>query len=98
MALEDLKNQISKPPFPLSLWEAVLNNGYIDFNKLYVIQGGWAADEKTIHESGKFKFVFNQIEAKGTIYDQGGWVSTFDSYANTVLFVYPHCETELQAY
>ncbi len=98
MALEDLKNQISKPPFPLSLWEAVLNNGYVNFNKLYAIQGGQAADEETIHKSGKFKFVFNQIEAKGTIYDQGGWVSTFDSYADTVLFVYPHHETKLQAY
>src|SRR6266436_2239082 len=82
----------------MSLWEPILNNRYVDFNKLYSIQGGWAADEETIHESGRFKFVFNQIEAKGSIYDQGGWISTFDSYSDAVLFVYPHCDTELQAY
>ncbi len=89
-ALENLKSQITKPPFPLSLWEAVLVNQYVDFSKLYAIQGGRAADEEVIHESGKFKFVFNQIEAKGSIFDQGGWVSAFESYANAVAYAYPH--------
>jgi len=67
-ALKDLKSQISKPPFPMSLWEAILVNQYVDFNKLHAIQGGQAVDEEVVHESGKFKFVFNQIESKATIY------------------------------
>ena len=97
-ALEDLKSQISKPSFPMSLWEAVLLNQYVDLNKIYSIQEGHTIDEETVHKSGQFKFVFNQAELKWPIYDQGGWSSAFECYADTVTFAYSHQVTKLQAY
>ncbi len=97
-ALENLKSQISKPLFPMSLWETVLIDQYINLNKLYAIQSGQAKDEETIHKSGQFKFIFNQIQSKVTIYDQGAWGRAFDIYADALTFTYPHQEGELQAY
>ena len=36
-ALQDLKGQITCPEFPPSLWEAVLLNQYVNFNKIHAI-------------------------------------------------------------
>src|SRR6266436_8704142 len=97
-ALEDLKGQILKLLFPMSLWEAILLNQYVNLNKIYSIQEGHTIDEETIHKSGQFKFVFNQAESKWPIYDWGGWSSAFECYADAVTFTYSHRVTELQAY
>ena len=91
-ALENLKSQISKPPFPMSLWETILVDQYIDLNKLYAIQGKEAKDEETVHESRQFKFIFNQIQAKFSINDQGAWGNAFNSYTDALIFAYPHHE------
>ena len=89
-ALENVKSQIDKPQFPTSLWETVLVDQYVDLNKLYAIQGKQAKDEEVVHETRQFKFIFNQIQSKQTIYDHGAWGTAFDSYADALIFAYPH--------
>ena len=66
-ALRDLRSQLTCPEFPLSLWEAIIFNQYINFSKIHAIRIGNTADEEVVHQSGVFKFVVNQIEAKKTL-------------------------------
>ncbi len=89
-ALCRLKNRVGRPDFPLSLWEPILLNQYVDFGKIFAIWSGDIADEQTIHATDHFKFIINQIESKGPVATEPAWTTAFGSYSKAVIFTYPH--------
>ena len=72
-----LKHRIRWPDFPLSLWEPILHNQYIDFGKIFAVWSGDVADQQVIHETDHFKFVVNQVESKGATHFQVGLDNSF---------------------
>jgi len=97
-ALKDLKAQAKLPPFPQSLWEAVLLNQYVDLNKVHAIRRAEVPDEEVVYSGGRFKFLFNGIQGRDLIKTQGAWIAAFEYYSDAVSFVYPHRVTELIRY
>src|SRR5260370_41968092 len=74
----------------------MLLNQYVDFNKIHAVWIGSTANEEVMHQTGNFKFIINQIEAKNPIISQGPWMSAYKLYADAVKFTYLHQVEELE--
>lgn len=100
-ALVSLHSKYTRPPLHRTLWETVLLNDFLDFDRLNF-------ESETLLSTQTSKFSIGDgvsIEIGGgdekrtkKVSDFGSWSILYDKWARAVVFAYPHRSPELDFY
>jgi len=90
------------PLLPNSLWNDVLLDRYVDFDK--ILSGYYAleSDHRETQSFGNLDISLNKGGSSGRSFKEiqiyGEWSIVYAMYTRAVVFMYPHCNRELEDY
>ncbi|EJD39641.1 hypothetical protein AURDEDRAFT_171273 [Auricularia subglabra TFB-10046 SS5] len=89
------------PPFPEDLWEAVLADRTVDFNRILSARyAPHVSDRSTHHIDGADgpTLVFGGPRVTRRVSNRAEWEQCFNDWYAAVVYAYPHRDIELRAY
>jgi hypothetical protein len=95
-----LQQQNLRDPLPLSIWRDIVNDKYVNFEKLFAstVPGFDHNDEPKIL-SGEYAVVKkNDVSRKKLVLTESDWTRVFNAWADGVLLLYKHRKEELSSY
>ena len=101
-AVADVLRSLSHPdPFAHSLWRLIVQDLYVDFEKLLASFGSHPShhDDEPKDFGGGYALVRkDHISARRALITESDWTRCFDAWSRGVLLVYPHRSKELEKY
>ncbi|KAJ7680836.1 hypothetical protein DFH06DRAFT_973665, partial [Mycena polygramma] len=87
-------------PLPRTIWRSIIQDHYMDFEKLYASMGpGYDHQDDPKDFGGGYSLVKrDQISARRTIRFESEWIRVFAAWRTAVCFMYPHRILELSGY
>lgn len=91
---------VDRPDFPQSLLEALLQNQYVDLDKVHSSLYATGPPKTTLGRIGDVELasVDGDIRPASKISNHGEWVISFGKYADACTYVYPCRKNELRKY
>ncbi|KAJ7194452.1 hypothetical protein GGX14DRAFT_537399 [Mycena pura] len=87
-------------PLPRSIWRLIIQDHFVDFEKLYAALGiGYDHQDEPKEFAGGFALIRKEhSSAKRAIKTEAEWTRVFAAWRTGVCFLYPHREVELSGY
>jgi len=95
-----LQQQNLRDPLPLSIWRDIVNDKYVNFEKLFAstVPGFDHNDEPKIL-SGEYAVIKkNDVSRKKPVLTESDWTRVYDAWSDGVLLLYKHRMDELSSY
>lgn len=86
------------PPLPDTLWNDVLKNGYVDFDKIYSSVLSVSSEPKQTLKFGELELEAAVPRVERHIMHHGNWAVAWARYEKAVVYAYPHRLDELREY
>ena len=92
--------QLLADPIPQSIWRSIVQDHYVDFEKLFAsMDKGYDHNDEPRDFGGGYTLVKKeQATAKCSLRSESDWARVFGAWSSAVVLVYRHCSSELQAY
>ncbi|EJD40525.1 hypothetical protein AURDEDRAFT_127568 [Auricularia subglabra TFB-10046 SS5] len=98
-AKQDLLRDGRAPPLPEDLWEHVLANRAVDFDKILSARFEPSIPDGHTRALGDDAFfVTGEVRPKRKVANRSAWLECWDTYAEAVCYAYPHRTAELRTY
>ena len=87
-------------PIPRSIWRSIVQDHYVDFEKLFAsMDKGYDHNDEPRDFGGGYALVKKeQATAKRSLRSESDWARVFGAWSSAVVLVYRHRSSELQAY
>jgi hypothetical protein len=87
-------------PLPRSIWRSIIQDHYVDFEKVFAALGsGYDHQDDPKEFAGGFALVKkDQASAKRPVKTESDWIRVFGAWRTGVCLLYPHRTAELSAY
>ena len=92
--------QLLADPIPHSIWRLVIQDHFVDFEKLFAsMDKGYDHNDEPRDFGGGYALVKKeQASAKHPLRSESEWAQVFRAWSSAVGLVYCHCSSELQGY
>ncbi|KAJ7148833.1 hypothetical protein C8R46DRAFT_1179942 [Mycena filopes] len=92
--------QILVDPLPRTIWRAVIQDHFVDFEKIYAALGvGYDHRDEPKDFAGEYALVKKeQSLARRAVKTEAEWIRVFAAWRTGVCFLYPHRTAELSGY
>lgn len=87
-------------PIPRSIWRKIIQDQYVDFEKLFAsMDAHYNHDDEPKELPGGYALVKkDQLSARRVVHSEADWIRIFSAWESGVIMVYPHRVSELQVY
>jgi hypothetical protein len=98
--VELVQRQHFVDPVPRSLWRLIVQDRYVDFEKLFsaLVSGYDHYDDPTDFHGGYVLIKKDQATARKPVESEADWLRCFHAWKAAVCFLYPHRADELTSY
>lgn len=95
-----MQSQELVDPIPRSIWRSIIQDHYVDFEKLFATMAfGYDHEDEPKDFAGGFSLVKkDQVISKRPIKTESDWMRVFTAWRMGVSLLYPHRTTELAGY
>jgi len=91
--------QLLADPIPHSIWCLVIQDHFVDFEKLFALMDkGYDYNDEPHNFSGSYTLIKEQASAKHPLRSESEWARVFRAWSSAVVLVYHHRSSELQEY
>ncbi|CAA7265008.1 unnamed protein product [Cyclocybe aegerita] len=98
--VDHLQAQPVDQPLPRSIWRLLVQDQYVDFEKLFAsMDPNYNHNDDPKDFGGGFALVKKELAtAKKTLWTEADWIRVFAAWREGTILLYPHRLEELQAY
>ncbi|THH14558.1 hypothetical protein EW146_g5779 [Bondarzewia mesenterica] len=95
----EIASQPDLPDVPPSVWDDIIRNTYVDFDKIITSHFSLEGDPHEVKHLGDFEVIAaGGSRPKRSIMSQPDWALAWDKYKQGVLYLYPHRGRKLAVY
>lgn len=98
--IDGMRGQEIAQPLPRSIWKTIIEDRYVDFEKLFAgMDPNYDPNDESKDFGGGFALIKkDHASAKHPIHNESEWNRVFVAWKDGVTILYPHRESELRGY
>lgn len=97
-SVQIILDAVDLPEFPQSMWRDIIQNGFIEYDKLLSASSSITGDPTEIKRVGEVELHTHSLKITRHVTDKLDWTEAFTTWANAVKFAFPFREKEIEDY